>query len=65
MKELKGYEKIALGVGEEKRVSFKITEEMLKFWTANKKYEAENGGFTVWIGEDSSVKEGVRFRLVD
>ena len=65
VKELKDYTKIALGIGEEKRVSFKIMEEMLKFWTANKKYEAENGGFTVWIGEDSSVKEGVRFRLVD
>ena len=32
--ELKDYKKIALAAGEEKKVAFKITEEMLKFWMA-------------------------------
>ncbi len=65
IKELKGYQKVFLEQGEEKSIDFVIDEETLKFWTANGKFQAENGGFIVWISESSEVQDGVKFRLVD
>ncbi|MBQ8546353.1 MAG: beta-glucosidase BglX [Clostridia bacterium] len=65
MKELKGFEKIELDIGEEKAVEFTITEEMLKFWTREMKFEAEKGKFEVFIGKDSTCKPFAEFELVD
>lgn len=64
-KELKGYQKVFLQPNEEKTVEFTIDEETLKFWTARGKFEAENGEFIAWILENSTLKNGVNFRLVD
>ena len=63
VKELKGFEKIELDAGEEKTVSFEITEEMLKYWTKEIKFVAENGEFEVFIGKDSSCKPFAKFML--
>ena len=63
VKELKGFEKIELDVGEEKTVSFEITEEMLKYWTQELKFVAENGEFEVFIGKNSSCKPFAKFML--
>jgi beta-glucosidase len=60
-KELKGFKKIFLKQGAECKVSFTITEEMLKFWSANGIFEAENGSFKVWISDSSEVSDGVKF----
>ena len=65
VKELKGFEKIELDVGEEKTVEFEITEETLKFWTKDMKFEAENGKFDVFIGKSSACKPFATFELVD
>ena len=65
VKELKGFEKIELDVGEEKTVEFEITEETLKFWTKDMKFEAENGKFDVFIGKSSACKPFAIFELVD
>ena len=65
VKELKGFEKIELDVGEEKTVEFEITEETLKFWTKDMKFEAENGKFDVFIGKSSSCTPFASFELVD
>lgn len=64
VKELKGYQKVTLQPGESQTVSFAITEEMLKFWSANGKFEAESGSFTVWVANSSDVKDGLKFRLL-
>ena len=61
VKELKAYKKITLNPKEKQTVEFEITEEMLKFWTANGKFETECGWFTVWVSNSSNVNEGVRF----
>lgn len=53
VKELKGYQKIDLQPNEKKKVVFEVTEEMLKFWTANGKFEAEDGSFIVWLSDNS------------
>ena len=64
MKELKGFEKIELDVGEEKTVKFEITEKMLKYWNKEIEFVAENGKFDVFIGKDSTCKPFARFELV-
>ena len=63
IKEMKGFEKVFLKAQEEKKVTFEITEETLRFWSANNKFEAEKGWFTVWVAQSSEVGEGVRFEL--
>lgn len=64
VKELKGFEKIELDVGEEKAVSFEITEETLKYWNRDLKYVAEKGDFEVFIGKNSDCKSFAKFKLV-
>ena len=63
VKELKGFEKITLDVGEERTVSFEITEEMLKYWNRDLKFVAEKGEFQVFIGKDSDCKPFASFML--
>lgn len=53
VKELKGIEKVSLKPGEKKEVSFRITEEMLRFVRADGSYGSEPGKFRVWISDSS------------
>jgi len=62
-KELKGYQKIMLQPGEAKKVTFEITEEMLRFCKADSSFGSEKGEFHVFLGTDSSTEEFVSFNL--
>lgn len=62
VKELKAFKKVTLKPNESKTVSFEITEDTLKFWSANGKFEAENGSFTVWVENSSNVGNGLKFK---
>lgn len=53
VKELKGIEKVSLKPGEKKEISFRITEEMLRFVRADGSYGSEPGKFRVWISDSS------------
>lgn len=53
IKELKGFERIHLNIGESKDVSFKITPNMLKFYNADLKHIIEPGDFDIMIGSSS------------
>ncbi|MDQ0109008.1 beta-glucosidase [Chitinophaga terrae (ex Kim and Jung 2007)] len=58
VKELKGFQRIALKAGESKQVTFTITENDLKFYNSELKYAAEPGEFRLFIGGNSrDVKE--------
>lgn len=58
VKELKGYQRVALKAGETKTVTFDIDVEMLKFYNSELKHVAEPGEFRVMIGGNSrDVKE--------
>ena len=63
VKELKGFEKVTLGPGASKEVSFKITEDMLRFWTIRNKFESEPGDFKVFIGLSSDTDNEANFTL--
>ena len=53
VKELKGFQKIALQPGESRQVSFDITPEDLKFYNNELKYDWEAGDFIIMIGGNS------------
>lgn len=63
VRELKGFEKIALKAGESKTVKFEIDATQLGFWHEDNTYSAEPGEFQVWISKDSQSGETVSFQL--
>lgn len=64
VKELKGFEQIELQPNESKKVTFTIEENTIAFYTANGKWEAENGDFEVFIGTNSAVTLKDTFQYV-
>jgi beta-glucosidase len=63
VKELKGFQKVALRPGEKKTVAFEITPELLAFYNVNMKYEVEPGDFTIMIGNSSRDEDLVKLAL--
>jgi beta-glucosidase len=63
VKELKGFEKIALKMGESKVVTFTITPDMLAFHRADMTYGTEPGDFKLFIGGNSRDVKEVGFKL--
>ena len=63
VKELKGFKKVALAAGETKKVTFEITEDMLKFYDpAQKGWVLEKGKFTAHVGAASDdIRTTVEF----
>ncbi len=63
MQELKAFEKVWLVPGEEKEVTFTITEDTLKFYSANNKFEAESGEFNLWVSDSAEKGDFITFKL--
>ena len=53
VKELKGFQRIWLTAGEQKEISFEITEEMLKYYNNKEEFIFEAGEFEIMIGDNS------------
>ena len=53
LKELKGFQKIVLKPGEQRRVSFTIDRELLSFFNSKLKWGAEAGEFKLMVGSAS------------
>lgn len=64
IKELKGFQKIALKKGEKQTVTFEISVEDLKFYNSDLEFVAEPGEFEVFIGKDSNVSTSTKIELV-
>lgn len=62
--QLKGFKKITLKPGESREVSFTIDQEMLEFYTFNKKWASEPGQFKVFVGPNSSELKEASFELL-
>ena len=54
VKELKGFQKVALKAGESKQVQFEITEDLLAFYNADLKKVTEPGAFKLWVAQHSA-----------
>jgi beta-glucosidase len=54
MRELKGFERVALQPGETKTVTFELGPEQLKYWSTNLgKWVQDSAAFDLWVGSDS------------
>jgi len=65
VKELKGFQKVAIKKGETKTVTFKLTKEDLKFYNYNLDFVAEPGDFEVFVGTNSDADLKSKFKLVE
>jgi beta-glucosidase len=65
LKELKGFQKIAIKKGEKQTITFQITAEDLKFYNSDLQFVAEPGQFEVFIGGNSNAELKTLFELVD
>lgn len=54
VKELKGFQKIALKAGESTQVTFELRSEDLAFYGLDKKKKTEPGNFTLWVAQSSA-----------
>ncbi|MBS7253363.1 beta-glucosidase BglX [Flavobacterium branchiicola] len=63
VRELKGFQKIALKKGEKQTVSFDITVEDLKFYNSDLQFVAEPGQFEIFVGGNSAADKKVSFEL--
>lgn len=64
VKELKGFQKIALKKGETKTITFEISAEDLKFYNNELTYAAEAGDFEIFVGGNSDTELKQSFELV-
>jgi beta-glucosidase len=64
LKELKGFQKIAVAKGEKKTVTFEISIEELKFYNSDLQFIAEPGAFQVFVGTDSNTEKKVSLELI-
>jgi beta-glucosidase len=64
VRELKGFEKVALKKGETKTVSFTLSSDDLQFYGIDNQTKAEPGTFEVFVGGSSDAPPGKTFELV-
>lgn len=64
VKELKGFEMVALKPFESKTITFTINEETIAFYTANQKWETEAGDFKVFVGGSSDKTLDANFEFL-
>ena len=57
VKELKGFERVALKAGESKRISFTLTPEHLRYYNIEMERVVEPGTFKVMVGPSSQDKD--------
>ncbi|MFE3870634.1 beta-glucosidase BglX [Flavobacterium sp. ZS1P70] len=64
IKELKGFQKIAIKKGEKQTVTFEISVEDLKFYNSDLQFIAEPGAFQIFVGTDSNAEKKVSLELI-
>lgn len=64
MKELKGFKKLELTVGESQEVTFTITEKQLRYHHSDLSFSSDTGQFALFVGSNSRDVAEKRFRLV-
>ena len=64
IRELKGFEKIALAPGERREVRFTLTRDDLGFRDIDNRPTVEPGVFDVWIAPSAQAGEALQFELL-
>jgi beta-glucosidase len=64
VRELKGFERVALAPGEKKTVSFTLSRDDLRYWRSSRKgWVEEPEEFDVWVDADSRAALHASFRV--
>jgi beta-glucosidase len=63
VKELKGFQRVELAPGESRDVTFTVRPADLAFYTAQGRWEAEPGAFTLLVGGNSRDVKQASFTL--
>lgn len=63
VKELKGFERVALAPGETKTVAFEVTPDLLAFYDINMKFVVEPGEFEIMVGCSSRDQDLTKITL--
>ncbi len=63
VRELKGFQRVALEPGESRRLSFELHTDDLAFYGRDNRLRVEPGEFHVWVGGDSAAELMASFRL--
>jgi len=64
VRELKGFQRIALSPGEIRRIRFSLHNDQLSFVNRHMKRVTEPGDHHVWVGGDSNASLGAAFKVV-
>jgi len=65
VRELKGFQRIALRAGESKRVEFTLGKKELAFWNIDMKEVVEPAVVTVWVGPGSQSGSHAEFTITE
>ena len=66
VRQLKGFQRVALEAGAKLTVHFTLGKDELQFWSPSEKtWVVENEQFDVWVGGDSTAVLHSEFRLTD
>jgi beta-glucosidase len=65
VRELKGFQKIAIPAGQQQEVSFTLYPADLAFYTRDMTFKAEPGYFDVFIGGNSDATQSIRIQLTE
>ena len=57
---LKGFQKVHINKGETKQVDFYLTKRDLSVYSAEKGWHFEAGDFTIMVGSDSNLQDGLK-----
>ena len=63
VRELKGFQRIALNAGESRRVEFTIGRDELAIWQRDTKYMVEPAELTIWVAPNAQAGTPVRILL--
>ena len=64
VRELKGFQRVALATGETRSVEFRVPVRSLAFWDAAMKFVVEPGTFHVFVGSNSTAELDAGFEVV-
>lgn len=65
VRKLAGFRQVTLQPGENREITFQITEEMLRFYDIHMNFTSEPGLFHVFIGTDSRTQNQASFTLTE
>ena len=63
VKELRGFRRVNLKLGEKQTVTFTIDKEMLSYYDRNNQWQCEPGTFTIAVGPSSHENEKVTLKI--